>query len=82
MGISIRHAFDCQPDGSWVCVLPIEWETPAGRIQVLLGTRFCRGTLFMGIDVVKLLEEEQRGRQGVPTYAQVARLMANSRTLP
>jgi len=49
----------------WTCVSPAELETLKGRVQVTPGTRFAPGTLFMGIDLVGMLEEE-RERQYRP----------------
>lgn len=43
--------------GVWTCVEPAELNSPAGRMQVAPGTRFIRGTRFMGVDVAQLLEE-------------------------
>ena len=38
-------------------VLPV--ETPDGRVQVASGTRFTRGTLFMGLEIARLLDEQE-----------------------
>ena len=55
-------SFVREPDGVWVCVAPAELETVKGRVQVTPGMRFAPGTLFMGIDLVGMLEDElQRG---------------------
>jgi hypothetical protein len=55
----VRHEL-----GVWVCVQPAELNLPAGRMQVAVGTRFIRGTQFMGVDVAQLLEEHyDRTRQ-------------------
>ena len=53
----IKH-FTRAPDGMWTCVSAAELETVRGRVQVTPGTRFAPGTLFMGIDLVGMLEEE------------------------
>ncbi len=53
----IRHS-----DGSWTCVEAITLAHPAGRIQVAEGSRFYPGTIFMGIDVVRWLEEQYTHR--------------------
>jgi hypothetical protein len=47
-----------ETEGSWLCVEPAELQTPSGRIQVAPGTKFTRGTSFMGVDVAMLLEEQ------------------------
>jgi hypothetical protein len=52
-----------EPDGSWVCVSAAETQLDGGRIQVAPGTRFTRGTRFMGVDLAELLESQlHRGR--------------------
>jgi hypothetical protein len=43
--------------GVWVCVEAGELWLPAGRIQVAVGSRFTRGTRFMGVDLAEMLEE-------------------------
>jgi hypothetical protein len=42
---------------------PATLDLPTGRIQVAPGTRFTRGTTFMGIDLAKLLDEFHDSRQ-------------------
>jgi hypothetical protein len=37
---------------------PATLDLPTGRIQVAIGTRFTVGTMFMGIDVAQLLDEQ------------------------
>ena len=49
-------AFERQPDGSWVCVRPAEWQSPYGRIQITEGSRFAPGTVFMGVHLAELLD--------------------------
>lgn len=49
-----------EPDGSWVCVKPAEAILHGGRVQVAPGSRFTRGTRFMGVDLAALLEAEYR----------------------
>ena len=53
----IKH-FVRTPAGEWVCVAPAEIQTPEGRVQVASGTRFKRGTLFMGVEIARLLDEQ------------------------
>jgi hypothetical protein len=58
----MRHfyrAFARSSDGSWTCIEATTLEHPAGRIQVAEGSRFYPGTTFMGIDLVRLLDEER-----------------------
>ena len=55
--------FEREAFGTWTCRRPAELSLPGGRIQVAPGTRFTRGTTFMGIDLAKLLDE-QHERQG------------------
>jgi hypothetical protein len=57
------RSFAREKDGAWLCIEPAELDLPSGRIQVAVGTRFTRGTRYMGIDVAGLLEEHfQRER--------------------
>jgi hypothetical protein len=53
----IKH-FRRERDGMWTCVSAANLETVQGRVQVAPGTRFSSGTLFMGIDLVGMLEDE------------------------
>ena len=53
----ITH-FEREQNGAWRCVSPAEVTLPAGRIQVAEGTRIMSGTIFMGVDIVKCLDEE------------------------
>lgn len=53
----IKH-FRREADGAWTCLAPTEITTVMGRIQVAQGSRFTAGTVFMGCDIVRLLEEE------------------------
>jgi len=60
----IKH-FVREAPGVWSCVESAELFLPEGRIQVTPGTRFTRGTKFMGVEVAKLLEDQygiSRGR--------------------
>lgn len=47
-----------EPDGSWTCVEPADLDGPSGRIQVTPGARFPRGTIFMGVELARWLEEQ------------------------
>ena len=47
-------------EGIWLCVTAAELELPGGRIQVAVGTRFTRGTRYMGVDLARLLDEQYR----------------------
>ena len=53
----ITH-FVREPNGAWLCVSNAEITTVMGRIQVAEGTRFTPGTIFMAVDIVRLLEDE------------------------
>ena len=55
---SLGKAFQRNADGSWTCVQPTTLEGPNGRIQVPEGTRFRRGSLFMGVELAKWLDEQ------------------------
>lgn len=54
---AFTRKFVRERDGVWMCVEAAELTLPAGRIQVAVGTRFTRGTRFMGVDVALLLDE-------------------------
>ena len=58
----INH-FVRESGGTWKCVSPTETATVMGRIQVAEGSRFTPGTVFMGCDIVGLLEEEHERLQ-------------------
>jgi hypothetical protein len=60
---NFMRSFVREKDGAWLCVEAAELQLASGRIQVAVGTRFTRGTRYMGIDVAGLLEEHfQRER--------------------
>ena len=44
-------------DGSWTCTSPADLRGPNGRIQVAAGSRFYPGTIFMGFDIARWLED-------------------------
>ena len=52
-------------DGSWTCMSPATLNGPNGRIQVAQGSRFYPGTIFMGFDIARWLEQRigHRGQQ-------------------
>ena len=52
----IKH-FVREAPGIWSCVEPAELLLPEGRIQVTPGTRFTRGTMFMNVELAKLLDD-------------------------
>ena len=52
----MRHFLRIGP-GKWTCVRGGEFQSPSGRIQVAVGTTFTRGTIFMGYDIAKALDE-------------------------
>jgi hypothetical protein len=54
----IKH-FVRTPAGEWVCVAPVELQTPSGRVQVASGTRFTRDSVFMGLDIARMLDEQE-----------------------
>ena len=49
--IRLRH-------GLWECTAAAEYSSLTGRIQVTRGSRFARGTAFMGLDLARLLDEQ------------------------
>jgi hypothetical protein len=58
----IRH-FIREGHGVWVCIEPATVDLPSGRIQVTPVSRFTRGTMFMGVELAKLLEEQHEKNQ-------------------
>lgn len=53
----IKHFVREEP-GVWVCTEPATLHLPTGRLQVAPGSRFTLGTVFMNVDLAKLLEEQ------------------------
>ena len=53
----IKH-FKRDADGGWRCISKAEFHGPNGRIQVSVGSRFVRGTNFMGVDLAEWLDEQ------------------------
>ena len=49
-------AFKRNADGSWSCIQDVTLNGPNGRIQVLAGATFARGTMFMGVDLARFLD--------------------------
>ena len=43
--------------GKWTCVVSAEFQSPSGRIQIAVGSTFTRGTMFMGYDLARALDE-------------------------
>lgn len=55
-------SFRREADGAWTCIEPVEFMLCARRIQVAPGTRFTRGTTFMGVDVAEMLDAARERR--------------------
>jgi len=53
----IKH-FVRESHGAWRCIEPATIELPQGRVQVVPGTVFTRGTKFMNIDLADMLETQ------------------------
>ena len=53
----IRH-FAREAEGRWLCTEKATLDLPQGRVQVTAGSRFVRGTRFMGVDLAALLDEQ------------------------
>jgi hypothetical protein len=51
--------FSRDDNGTWTCVSSCEFDGPTGLIQVSTGSKFVPGTIFMGFDLVQLMEEHQ-----------------------
>ena len=60
--VSFARYFRRLGPGLWECVVPTECNGMHGRIQITQGSRFARGTSFMGFDLSKLLDEEYERR--------------------
>ena len=54
----ILKAFRREPDGTWVCINPLTFDGPNGRIQVTPGTAFAPGMTFMGADLARWLDAQ------------------------
>ena len=53
-------------EGCWTCVEAAEMTLAGGRrIQVAPGTRFTLGTMFMGIDLARMLDETYERDRGL-----------------
>jgi hypothetical protein len=53
----IKH-FIREGSGRWRCFEPATLTLPQGRIQVVPGTVFVRGTTFMNIDIAEMLDQQ------------------------
>jgi hypothetical protein len=51
-------SFRREKDGIWICVEPVTIRHPAGRMEVVPGSSFKKGTVYMGVDVAALLDEQ------------------------
>lgn len=52
-------AFSKNPDGSWTCIKSITFTTPNGvELKIGLGMTMMRGTLLLGFDLGKWLDEQ------------------------
>jgi hypothetical protein len=60
----IKH-FRREEAGIWICVEPATLDLPQGRIQVSSGTRFTLGTMFMNVEVAKMLDDEYERQQAL-----------------
>ena len=59
----IRHFMRLR-HGLWECTASAEYHGLNGRIQVTQGSRFARGTAFMGLDLARLLDEQYERTSG------------------
>jgi hypothetical protein len=73
-----RH-FKRQRDGTWLCTSAAELISPTGRVQVTAGTRFARGTRFMGVDIVEWLEAESNKPADAPDPSEHAAVLRGER---
>lgn len=44
--------------GAWRCIEPATLDLPTGRVQVTPGSVFTRGTMFMNVELARILDEE------------------------
>jgi hypothetical protein len=54
----VLRAFRREPNGTWVCIKPTTFDGPNGRVQVTPGTAFAPGSMFMGADFAKWLDQQ------------------------
>jgi hypothetical protein len=54
----LLKVFRRESNGTWLCIQPATFEGPNGRIQVTPGAAFAPGTMFMGADIAKWLDEQ------------------------
>ena len=54
----LGKAFRRNADGSWTCVEATTLDGPTGRMQVPEGSTYRRGTLFMGVELAKWLDQQ------------------------
>ena len=47
----LRQHFIRYTGGGWLCIKPMDIDSPQGRIQVAEGTIFMPGTCFMNFDI-------------------------------
>ena len=57
----LLKAFVRDEYGAWRCIKAADVKLPTGRIQVVPGTVFVRGTRFMNVDLATLLDAERDG---------------------
>ncbi len=55
--VEFRKRFQCQGHGAWTCTKPIKIDAPEGPLMINQGASFSPGTLFMGIDLAKELDQ-------------------------
>ena len=53
-------AFARDDSGAWTCLHNIELQGPTGRIQIMAGSRFVPGTVFMNVDLPAWLDSQTR----------------------
>jgi hypothetical protein len=54
------HCFVRSGPGAWRCISPARIDLPSGSIEVATGSVLTKGTTFMNVDLVELLESEYR----------------------
>jgi hypothetical protein len=55
--VEFLNRFQRQPNGVWACTKPIKIDCPKGPIFISQGASFGPGSLFMGVEIAKELDQ-------------------------
>jgi hypothetical protein len=64
--LEFLNRFQRSPNGVWACTNPINVNGPNGLVVIGQGTRFGPGTLFLGLDLARELDQMAAKHGGVP----------------